>query len=242
MVFRILLFKLFNSIGAWQALKAKFGIPTWKGFNEQSYAAELGNAWANGVDIWNNAYMQNDQKNFAHVSSEKHPRYIRLLKIMMDDGVTAKLEAARTYRDAFQVLYAYPLHKGFIGMQHLTDINYSEVINFDEDDFIIPGPGAYRGLQKCFGRKPSEREASDWIRELVNDQEVFFEFYGLKPVTLNGRRRIHAIDAQNLFCETDKVARLKHPEFKLKANERIKQTLNPTGPLPPPFFPPKWGI
>lgn len=31
-------------------------------------------------------------------------------------------------------------------------------------------------------------------------------------------------------------------EFALKDNERIKQTLKLTGPLPAPFFPPKWGI
>jgi len=40
-VFRILLFKLFNSIRAWEVLKAKFGMPTWKDFNAQAYATEL---------------------------------------------------------------------------------------------------------------------------------------------------------------------------------------------------------
>jgi hypothetical protein len=36
---------------------------------------------------------------------------------------------------------------------------------------------------------------------------------------------------------------VRHPEFKLKDGERIKQTLKPVpGPLPAPFFPPKWKI
>jgi hypothetical protein len=64
-VFRILLFKLFNSIPAWEVLTAKFGIPTWKGFNEQAYADALGKAWAGGkgkgVDIWSRAYVQNQK-------------------------------------------------------------------------------------------------------------------------------------------------------------------------------------
>jgi hypothetical protein len=64
---------------------------------------------------------------------------------------------------------------------------------------------------------------------------------GSSPVTLFGRR-LHAIDVQNLFCETNKYARVKHPEFKLKEGERIKQTLKPTGPLPKPFFPEKWKL
>lgn len=157
-VFRILLFKLFNSIPAWEVLTAKFGMPTWQGFNEQAYAQTLGNAKAAGVNIWNIAYMQNDQKNYAHVSPEKHPRYLRLLKDMMSTNVTGKLQAAQTYRGAFNVLRSYSLHKGFIGMQHLTDINYSEVINFDEDDFIVPGPGPGTVFRNAFRCGPTKRK------------------------------------------------------------------------------------
>ena len=127
-------------------------------------------------------------------------------------------------------------------MQHLTDINYSPVLNFDEDDFITPGDGAMRGIQKCFDRRVSVPEAQSIIYNFVNEQEFYFEGLGYEPVTLFGRRRLHAIDIQNLFCEVDKYARVAHPEFKVKDGERIKQSLKPVGPLPVPFFPPKWKI
>jgi hypothetical protein len=240
-VFRILLFKLFNAIPPWEVLKAKFGMPTWKGFNEAAYVAELDNAKAIGIKIWSAAYMQNDLQNYARVSPYKHPRYIRLLKEMMSTNVTRKLQAARTYGDAFRVLYAYPLHKGFIGMQHLTDLNYSDVIIFDEDDFIIPGPGALNGIKKCWGQLPPGVSPSEIIRECVNDQETFFAAVKEPPVRLLGKRRLHAIDIQNLYCETDKYARVSHPEFNLERTE-IKQKLKPSGRLPAPFFPPKWSI
>lgn len=148
-------------------------MPTWKGFNEAAYVAELGNAWNNGVKIWNIAYMQNDLQNYAHVSPKKYPRYIRLLKDMMSTDVTGKLQAAKTYQDPFQVLHAYPLYEDFIGMQHLTDINYSEVINFDEDDFIVPGPGALNGIRKCWGILPVGVTPSDIIHGWVKDQDKF---------------------------------------------------------------------
>jgi hypothetical protein len=239
-VFRILLFKLFNSIPAWEALKAKFGMPTWKDFNVQAYASELGNAKASGVKIWNIAYVQN-QKCFTHFPT-KHERYLALVDLMMSTDVTGKLQAARTYADAFRVLQSYPLHgKSFIPMQHLTDINYSEVIDFDEDDFIVPGPGALDGIQKCLGTLPCDITPAEFIRACADDQETFFASVGEEPVRLLGKRRLHAIDCQNLFCETDKYARVKHPEFNL-ARAEIKQKLSPTGPLPPPFFPPKWGL
>jgi 5-hmdU DNA kinase-like protein len=132
-------------------------------------------------------------------------------------------------------------------MQLLTDINYSPVLDFDEDDFIMPGPGALDGINKCFGLhlnndKPQElKAAAVIIAEMVKDQEGFFEHFGQQPVTLFGRR-LHLIDCQNLFCETDKYARVAHPTFNVRNKTRIKQTLKPTGPLPKPFFPPKWGI
>lgn len=241
-VFRILLFKLFNSTPAWEVLKAKFGMPTWKGFNLPAYAAELGKAKANGVMIWNAAYVQN-QNCFTHFPT-KHERYLALIDHMMSTGVTGKLQAARSYVDAFNVLRSYPLHgKSFIPMQHLTDINYSEVIDFDEDDFIVPGPGALDGIRKCFGVLPSGITPSDIIRGCVDDQEIFFNAVDEQPVRLMGKRRLHAIDMQNLFCEIDKYARVVHPQFTLPGGRnKIKQTLSPSGPLPAPFFPPKWGL
>src|SRR5258708_28724051 len=115
-------------------------MPTWAGFNQQAYAAELGNAKTNGAKIWNGAYVQN--QNIFTQFPTKHERYLALLNHMMSTNVTGKLQAARTYFDAFKVLQSYPLHrKSFIAMQHLTDLNYSDVINFSENDFIVPGPG-----------------------------------------------------------------------------------------------------
>ncbi len=241
-VFRILLFKLFNSIPAWEVLKAKFGIPSWQGFNEQVYAAELGSAWANGAKIWNAAYIQN--QNYATHLPTKHERYLALVKHMMSTNVTGKLQAARSYADAFKVLQSYPLHgKSFLAMQHLTDINYSEVIDFSENDFIVPGPGALDGIRKCWGPLPPGVTLSDIIRGCVDDQEIFFKAVGEQPVRLFGKRRLTTIDCQNLYCEIDKYARVAHPEFTLPGGRtKIKQALSPSGPLPKPFFPPKWGI
>jgi hypothetical protein len=242
-VFRILLFKLFNSILAWKVLLQNFGMPTWAEFNEKAYAKVFGDAWkeGKGVRIWNPAYVQN--QNYRTDLPTKHERYLALLKYMMDDQVADRLQGSQTYEQAYRILQNYPLHgQRFLPMQHLTDINYSPVLNFDEDDFITPGDGAMRGIQKCFGRRVSVPEAQSIIYNFVDEQEVYFKRLGYEPVTLCGCRRLHAIDIQNLFCEVDKYARVAHPEFKVKDGERIKQSLKPVGPLPVPFFPPKWKI
>jgi len=240
-VFRILLFKLFNSISAWECLRNLFGIPTWKQFDATVYAQALTEAKNQGVKIWNVAYVQN--QNYATHLPTKHERYLALVKYMMSTNVTGKLQATRTYADAFRVLQSYPLHsQSFVPMQHLTDLNYSEVINFSENDFIVAGPGALDGIRKCFGVYPTQAQAALVIQECVDNQKAFFEHFKLEPVTLFGRR-LHAIDCQNLFCETDKYARVAHPEFTLPGGRsKIKQALSPRGPLLKPLFPPKWGI
>jgi alpha-glutamyl/putrescinyl thymine pyrophosphorylase clade 1 len=240
-VFRILLFKLFNSITTWNLFEGNLGIPSWRNFDETLYVRILDGAINCGTKIWNAAYMQNDLSNYAQVSPKKHPRYIRLLKEMMEDGVTEKLQKSRTYREAFDVLKTYPLHQDFIAMQHLTDINYSDVINFSENDFIAAGPGAIRGLRKCFGLEPTEAEAAKWIADLTSVQEDFFALYRLEPVTLFGRR-LSLMDIQNCFCEVDKYSRVAHPELAVREGEKIRQKNIPKGPLEKPFFPAKWGI
>jgi alpha-glutamyl/putrescinyl thymine pyrophosphorylase clade 1 len=103
-------------------------------------------------------------------------------------------------------------------MQHLTDLNYSPVINFDENDWIVPGPGCLDGMRKCFknlwSEPPSNLEAQAIILYLVDGQEEGFEARKLDPVTLFGRR-LSAIDMQNCFCEVDKYARVAHPAYNL---------------------------
>src|SRR6202043_32775 len=121
-----------------------FGPLTWRNFNASNCAGVLGQARAHGANIWNMAYVQNQK--YRTDLPTKHELSVALLEHMMRSGVPHKLQAARTYEQAFKVLQTSPLHgKSFLPMQHLTDLNYSPVIDFDEDDFIAPGGGALRG-------------------------------------------------------------------------------------------------
>jgi hypothetical protein len=255
-IFRILLFKLFNAIGAWEALTAGLpGTPTWKDFDAAHYGEILGKAKARGVMIWNIAYTQKPQIE-AELKWQlikkgligKHHRYLAVLEHQMRNGVPEKLISAKSYWDAYRALIFPPLYGPFLCMQHVTDLNYSTVLNFDEDEMIIPGPGCLKGIQKCFKLSSvNPGDAQDLINAFVESQEGYFDHFiedyeHKEPVTLFGQRRLHAIDIQNLFCETDKYSRIAHPELKLKDKENSPKTFNLTGPLPAPFFPPKWGI
>ena len=56
-------------------------------------------------------------------------------------------------------------------------------------------------------------------------------------------RRMVSRHGPNLFCETDKYARIAHPSRLGVGNRtRIKQRFSPQGPLRSPAFPPKWRL
>jgi hypothetical protein len=54
-------------------------------------------------------------------------------------------------------------------------------------------------------------------------------------------RPLQAIDIQNLFCELDKYARVAFPSLSSNRS-RIKARFAASGPLPAPFYPPKWSL
>jgi hypothetical protein len=144
-------------------------------------------------------------------------------------------------QDAFEILRAYPTIGDFLAYQFVTDINYSELTDFSEMDFVVPGPGAKDGIRKCFSDRASLNEA-EIIRVMADNQEREFDRLGLNFQTLWGRR-LQLIDCQNLFCEVDKYSRVAHPDIAgISGRTRIKQKFSPTGPLLRPWYPPKWNI
>jgi hypothetical protein len=150
-----------------------------------------------------------------------------------------KILAATSLKEIYDLLHTFPLMGDFMSYQTAIDINYSDLVNFSENEFTKAGPGALRGIKKVFtsttGHSPEEV-----IMWMVEHQDEEFARLGYTFTGLFGRK-LHAIDAQGLFCETDKYCRQALPEL-ASARVRIKSkfTENPT-PVEL-FFPPKWHI
>src|SRR5262245_7510358 len=81
---------------------------------------------------------------------------------------------------------------------------------------------------------------SDVILWIVDHQEEELSRFNLEFDGLWGRP-LHAIDAQGLFCETDKYCREAVPEL-ASARKRIKARFTETPDPLRLFFPAKWGI
>ena len=237
-VFRILLFKMFNKTSTWELLEAELGSVSLAAFAINDYDQILSDAFAAGRTLYSAAYVVPPPKFGAE---RKHTNHLRLLAKMCEESIWAQLADAHTMAEAFELLRSYPAMGDFLAYQMLIDINYSEAIDFSEMDFVVAGPGARDGIRKCFGPDSSGIEA-DVIRYMADVQEEEFKRLGLTFSGLRGRP-LQLIDCQNLFCEVDKYARVAHPSVPgLSGRSRIKQKFTATSQPVTATFPPKWGI
>ena len=238
--FRTILFKLFNKIETWELLKNKLGTIAYNDFSFHRYDKVLTAAITSRTRIYSAAYiMPSGNSAFGHKA--KHRNHLELLGRMMQDEVPKGISDASSMRQAFQILRSYPTVGNFLGYQCATDLNYSEIYNFSEMEFVVPGPGAVDGIHKCFSDLGGLNE-SEIIRLVTDHQHDEFDRLGLEFRSLWGRR-LQLIDCQNLFCELSKYARVAHPEIKgVNDRTRIKQIYRPSGEPIDYWFPPKWGI
>jgi hypothetical protein len=238
--FRILLFKLFNKIETWQLLEEQFGALTYADYQFTRYDGVLARAMQEGRRIYSAAYiMPPGGKAFGHAA--KHQNHLRLLESMMRGDLPQRVADVGTMQRAFDLLRAYPTIGDFLAYQFVTDLNYSEVTNFGEMDFVVPGPGALDGIRKCFS-DTGGLNAPEHIRLMTETQDAEFTRLGLEFQSLWGRP-LQLIDCQNLFCEVDKYARVRHPDTAGRSGRtRIKQKYS-SGGLPIDYwYPPKWNI
>lgn len=237
LVFRTLLFKFFNRIGTWQGLERTIGPVSWRTYDPVRYAAVLDELAARGP-VYSPAYVIPPPRLGAR---RKHHNHLRLLELMMDDGLADRVSSAGGLSEVYATLASYPSIGRFLAFQFAIDLNYTPLTAFDEDDFVVAGPGAVDGIRKCFGREAAGREEAV-IRFVVDSQEEQFARLRLPFGGLFGRR-LHLIDAQNLFCEVDKYARVVHPEAQGRSGRnRIKQRFRPLAAWLTALFPPKWEL
>jgi hypothetical protein len=238
--FRTVLFKLFNKIDTWELLLRELGEISWAKYRQKSYDAILTHAKSEGIRIYSPAYIMPSGSGSVR-NPVKHRTHLALIEMMMKDHLHSRIAAARSMREAFEMLREYPTIGDFLAYQLVTDINYSELTNFSEMEFVMPGPGARSGIRKCFAALGGLNEV-ELIKRVALSQSQEFVSRNLDFRDLFGRP-LQLIDCQNLFCEVDKYARVAHPEIKgLTGRKQIKQVFQPNLAPIDYFFPPKWGL
>lgn len=240
-LFRIILFKLFNKIETWEYLEKSFGVISYTDYNYEMYDKLLMRKIMDGKKIYSAAYIMPSGKG-CFGCDRKHQNNLKLLEYMMKTKLSYKVARAKSLKELYEVLLSYPSLGTFLSYQFAIDINYSEICDFSEMSYVVAGPGAKNGICKCF-RNATPYNYEDIIKVVAENQEEEFQKRGLSFKSLFGRR-LQLIDCQNLFCETDKYARICYPRIGgLDKRRRIKQKYKNNNLADINFFyPPKWGI
>jgi hypothetical protein len=238
-LFQIVAFRTFSRIETWRWVRGFLGrYPTIEDLADGRFTEALDQAKVQNGGLYTGAFILCAAD--AYAQSLKHRNHVELFRHMfVHDALGERLLAAQTLQELYDLLHRYPLMGDFMSYQTATDLNYSDLFSFSENDFTQAGPGALRGLKKCF-EDFGDYTPSEIILWMVEHQEEGFsrseqEFAGLWG------RPLHAIDCQGLFCETDKYCRQAVPELS-SGRKRIKAWFSITPEPIQLFFPPKWGI
>lgn len=239
--FRIILFKLFNKIETWKYLEETVGPITWENYSYERMDIAFKELIDLKSTIYSGAYIMASGKSYFGYK-KKYQNHLKLLELMMKDGLPEKIKDAKSLEEVYSLLKMYPTLGKFLAFQFTIDLNYSELINFSEMDFVVAGPGAKDGINKCFTNKGDYTD-EDIIQWVTENQVKEFNKLGIEFKNLWGRE-LQLIDCQNLFCEVDKYARVMHPNINgSSTRHRIKQKYKPQNErIPNYIYPPKWEI
>lgn len=235
MLFRTVLFRLFSWPDTWEAIGGDtLCVRT---YNSGAIEALLEARMRSGDKLYTSAFILSGLD--AYGQGRKYKNHLRLVEQMIADNLPEKVSRAGSLKEVYEQLIAYPMIGRFMAYQIAIDLNYSTLIDFDESSFVVAGPGAQRGIKKCFVSTGGLNDEAV-IMYMVDSQNEHFDRLGLKFPGLYGRP-LQAIDCQGLFCETDKYSRVKFPEL-ASARTHIKSKYRPSSESLGLFFPSKWGL
>lgn len=239
-VLRIIMFRFFSNIHTWETIENTCGTITVQSFDSVLYGHTLDQLKETGVSIYTGAFILCAHSTFGKLS--KHRNHLALFQTLMhnDCKIIKLLLSATSLKNVYDSLIQLPLIGKFMAYQIAIDLNYGPDFNFQEDSFVAAGPGADRGIIKCF-RSRGRWSNEDIIQWVQQNQVDLASYYGIDCPSLFGRP-LQSIDCQGLFCETDKYCRVAIPEI-ASSRKRIKARYRTNNyPLPQLFLPPKWGL
>ncbi|MGH3899061.1 MAG: nucleotide kinase domain-containing protein [Pseudonocardiaceae bacterium] len=215
-IFQIVAFRTFSKIGTWTAVRDFLGHhPTLNDLSDEGFRKALDHARLQNGRLYTGAFILCAKD--AYGQPRKHLNHVELFRHMfLQDALGERILAASSLRQIYELLHGYPLMGDFMSYQIAIDLNYSDLVDFSENEFTQAGPGALRGINKVF-ETLGDHTPADIIHWMVDHQETAFESLGLPFRGLWGRP-LHAIDCQGLVLRDRQVL----PRSGTRAGQRTK--------------------
>jgi hypothetical protein len=149
-LFQITAFRTFSKTATWATIRDILGrYPTLDDLADGAFGSALDQARERNGGLYTGAFILCATD--AYGQSSKHRNHVELFRHMfLHDQLGTRLMEARSLREVYGLLHGYPLMGDFMSYQTSIDLNYSALINFSENEFTQAGPGALRGIRKCF--------------------------------------------------------------------------------------------
>ncbi|KAG5645615.1 hypothetical protein DXG03_005606 [Asterophora parasitica] len=236
-LFRVVLFNIFTKIETWELLADKLGPLTWARYNRKDYERVLTKAKKKGTTLYTGAFQKPAPKlGFK----EAHVNHLCLLEIFMENDLPGRFRSAKYLAEIYEFLLSFHSMGEFSTYQLILNLSYTNLFNFSEEDFVVPGPGASSGLGKMFGlskvaaaKAQSPDIEEDIIRWMVDNQAAQFERLGLEFTGLGpDRLPMELVDVEHALCEVDKYSRKAHPGIRGKSTE-IRNSFKPSAAIYP---------
>lgn len=251
MFMRILIYKHFNLPSTWDHIIKELG-----DFDSTVRLEDISECVKDlvksGKKVYSHAYMitaaflAGSSGKYNHLKGNgwnKFEYYFYIFdKEIISTGFINSVLESKTYEELFLNLKSITSFSDFLSYQITQDLNYSNLFNFDDNEFCVCGDGTIRGIERCFdiNGKVDYPSIVKWVhsnfKELLNEYKIDFK-------TLPNHLPM-VPDLSNCFCETDKYLRglgIKTGDKEIEG-KRIKSIFEENNEKINFIFPPKWNI
>jgi len=141
---RIVLFRLFSKESTWKALEEATG-GVRRSTLDETFLGDLLERLKLQQPIYTAAFILAAPTAYGHQA--KHRNHLALVASMFRPGALgAHLARPTRLQDVYDALVRYPAIGPFLGYQIAVDLNYSEHLDFSENDLEFPRFGGHAGL------------------------------------------------------------------------------------------------
>jgi len=209
-------YRPYDDINVWHALiVARFlnwpptleycGYPEPWSVDGDEFSSKLRLMEKNGARIFTGAYIVST--NGATGSKVEH---VLNLFNQAWDQLHGKIQDQQTCQGGYEALRSVNGIGSFMAAQVIADLKYTRHLDdcYDWMDFVAPGPGSQRGLNRLYTRPlDSQWNLKEFSAAVYNLRSKAAKLY--RPIA-----QFHAQDLQNCLCEFDKYERVLHNQGK----------------------------
>ena len=255
-IYRILIYKHFNLPATWEALISEFGdininvdnndlISFFRNYSKNNVC--YSNAYVTTAPFVRSTPIMSKYRLTPEMS--KYELYINIFyEELVNNDLFSKLLWSKTFEQCFNSMKLLPGVAGFMGYQFVQDLNYTNLFNFDDNEFCAAGPGTQRGIERTFDitGTPNYSDIVKWVQknfeQLLEDYSKEFDIELKFKSIPNWLPKVP--DFSNCFCETDKMMRGMGvvTEGKEVDGKRIKNSFQSKKNNIEYVFPTKWNV